>query len=440
MRARCGASRSIQNNDAETREDTPMMTKEENDRLCRIGPGTPMGALFRRFWMPICTADRLPEPGCAPRAERLLGENFVVFRGKDGKVGVLDELCIHRGASLALGRVEDCGVRCLYHGWKFGTDGSVLDIMNIPTDKRPPKLKAPAYPVIEAGGIIWTYLGPKEKQPAFQRFAALDFPENHRVLLRVDTNTNWVQMTEGGLDSSHVGILHTNAARPSWAGKSDEKVGAMDDTGPKLEIENTEFGYHYAAFRNGPSGPNVRIVPFIMPSGRIIPGGALQGKNNSTLVLEVPIDDEHTATYSIRYGTEPIDFEDRLKETGYDDPQLYDPKTQRFLFTRANFDWQRRDLMDENWSGFRGIAVEDAVISTSTGPIYDRTKEHLISSDIAVIRFRKRLLDSVEAIENGGDPVGAGVDYNEIAAVDQPVPAKDHWRTLAPTHKVNVAA
>lgn len=158
------------------------------------------------------------------------------------------------------------------------------------------------------------------------------------------------------------------------------------------------------------------------------------------MVLEIPIDDEHTATYSIRYGTEPISFESRLKETGYDDPQLYDPKTQQFLFTRANFDWQRRDLMDENWSGFRGIAVEDAVISTSMGPIYDRTKEHLISSDIAVIRFRKRVLDSADAIERGGDPVGANVDYSIIAAVDQPVPAKEHWRTLASTHKVNVAA
>ena len=178
-----------------------------------------------------------------------------------------------------------------------------------------------------------------------------------------------------------------------------------------------------------------------MPSGRIIPGGALQGKNNSTLVLEIPIDDENTATYSIRYGTEPITFESRLKETGYDDPQLYDPKTQRFLFTRANFDWQRRDLMDENWSGFRGIAVEDAVISTSMGPIYDRTKEHLISSDLAVIRFRKQLLGlPVDAMEGGGDPIGVDADYSVIAAIDQPVPANAHWRTLAPTHKVNVAA
>jgi phthalate 4,5-dioxygenase oxygenase subunit len=420
-----------------------MMTREENDRLCRIGPGTPMGALFRRFWIPICTSDRLPHPGCAPLAERLLGENFVVFRGGDGKVGVLDELCIHRNASLALGRVEDCGIRCIYHGWKFGTDGTVLDIMNNPSDRRPPKLKAPAYPAIEAGGMVWAYLGPKEKQPLFERFAFMELPENHQVLMRVDTNTNWVQMTEGGLDSSHVGILHTNAARPGWSGKSEKKVGAMDDTGPILEIEDTEFGYHYAAFRKSPNGGpnNVRIVPFIMPSGRIIPGGELQGRNNSTIVFEIPIDDENTATYSVRCGSEPISRESRLRETGFDDPELYSPSTGRFLFTRADYHRQRRDKMeDQNWSGFRGIAVEDAVIATSMGPISDRTKEHLIASDLAVVRFRKRLLDSVHRMERGEDPVGVGANLGLISSIDAPVPASGHWRTLIPTHNVDAAA
>jgi phthalate 4,5-dioxygenase len=419
-----------------------MMSREENDRLCRIGPGTPMGALFRRFWLPICTSDRLPEPGCAPTAQRLLGEDFVVFRGRDGKVGVLDELCIHRNASLALGRVEDCGIRCLYHGWKFGTDGEVLDIMNNPANRKPPKLKAPAYPVVEAGGMVWTYLGPKEKQPPFHRFTFMDLPENQRVLLRVDTNTNWVQMTEGGLDSSHVSVLHTNAARPGWNGKSDAKVGAMDDTAPALEIEDTEFGYHYAAFRKGPNGGpgNVRIVPFIMPSGRIIPGGELQGKNNATIVFEIPVDDEHTATYSVRYGSQPIAREIRLAETGFDDPELYCERTQRFLFTREDFHRQRRSAMDNNWSGFRGIAVEDAIISTSMGPISDRTKEHLIASDLAVVRFRKRLLDSVARMERGEEPVGVTADLGLISAIDAPVPQSGHWRTLIPSHRTDVAA
>ena len=414
-----------------------MMTREENDRLCRIGPGTPMGALFRRYWMPLTLSEKLPEPGCAPRHEKLLGHDLVVFRSQQGKVGALDELCMHRGASLVLGRVEDCGIRCLYHGWKFGTDGEILDIMNMPMGKRPARLKAQAYPVIEAGGIIWVYLGPPDKQPPFPHYQYLDLPETHRVVMRVDAHYNWVQATEGGLDSSHVGILHTNAARPGWLGTSDAKVGAMDDTGPILELEETEFGYHYAAFRRTGEGQpeNCRIVPFIMPSGRIIPGGALQGASNYTLVLEVPIDDEHTATYSVRYGTQPITKESRWRETGWDDPEFYSAEDNRARFERGDYR-QRRDQMATNFSGYRGIAVEDAAIATSQHPIYDRSLEHLIYSDLAVVRFRRRLLDSVDRMERGEDPVGVHADIGLVTAIDAPRPDGAHWRTLIPGHRV----
>jgi phthalate 4,5-dioxygenase oxygenase subunit len=415
-----------------------MMTREENDRLCRIGPGTPMGALFRRFWMPIALAEKLPEPGGAPRHERLLGQDFVVFRSQQGKVGVLDELCMHRGASLVLGRVEDCGIRCLYHGWKFGTDGEILDIMNMPPGKRPPKLKANAYPVVEAGGIIWTYLGPADKQPPFPHWQYLDVPDNHRVVMRVDSHYNWVQATEGGLDSSHVSILHTNGARPGWLGQSTDQVGAFDDTGPQLELEETEFGYHYAAFRR-PARPgepeNCRIVPFVMPSGRIIPGGALQGASNATLVLEIPLDDEHTATYSVRYSSKPVDPGERLRETGFDDPEIYSFEDNKLKMSRGDYK-QNRAIMTTNFSGLRGIATEDAAIATSQGPIYDRSTEHLIASDMAVVRFRRRLLDSVDDMERGGDPVGVQADHRLIEAIDAPRPAGAHWRTLIPSHRV----
>ena len=415
-----------------------MISQQENDRLCRVGPATPMGAVFRRFWLPICTADRLPVPGGAPLVQRLLGEDFVVFRNGDGKVGVLDELCPHRGASLSLGRVEDCGIRCIYHGWKFANDGAVLEIMNNPAGKRLPNLKAPAYPAIEAGGMVWAYLGPLEHQPAAPHFAYMDLPESNRVLLRVDGNYNWLQSLEGGLDSSHVGILHSNAARPGWVGQSDEKVGSLDDTGPVLEVEDTEFGYHYAAFRQGAPGRpgNVRIVPFIMPSGRIIPGGALQGAENHTLVLEVPIDDEHTATYTVRYGSAPLSREGRLRETGFDDPTAYTLSEQRLLLDRTNYNRQQRDIMDRSWSGLNGIAFEDAVIATSMGPIQDRTREHLIASDVAVARLRRRLLDSMARVDRGEPPIGAGIDVHVISSIDSEVPAAGHWRTLLPTHRV----
>ncbi len=184
-----------------------------------------MGAVLRRFWLPICTADRVPTPGGAPRFERLLGENFVVFRNGNGEVGVLDELCPHRGASLTLGRVEDDGLRCLYHGWKLGNDGELLEVMNLPAAKRPPNVCAPAFPVVEAGGIVWTYLGPKEHQPPAPH-APLYGPARapSHALLRVDGNTPaTVQSLEGETDSSHVGILHSNAARPGWNAPSAAK-------------------------------------------------------------------------------------------------------------------------------------------------------------------------------------------------------------------------
>src|ERR1700691_2309415 len=144
-----------------------MLSREANERLCRVGPRTPMGNMLRRFWTPICTSAQLPRRDCDPLVARLMGQTFVVFRDTLGRVGVLDELCMHRGASLALGRVEDCGIRCIYHGWKFSVDGTVLDIMNSPDERLKQRLKATAYAVREAGGIVWTYIGPREAEPPF---------------------------------------------------------------------------------------------------------------------------------------------------------------------------------------------------------------------------------------------------------------------------------
>jgi phthalate 4,5-dioxygenase oxygenase subunit len=176
-----------------------------------------------------------------------------------------------------------------------------------------------------------------------------------------------------------------------------------------------------------------------MPSGRIIPGGALLGFN-STLLLEVPVDDEHTATYSVRYADRPMSRADRLRETGLDDAGIYSQETQEFLFSRSQFHKQRRELMDSNWSGFRGISTEDAVIAVSMGPLYDRSKENLISSDLAIVRMRRRLLDSVDRLERGLEPVGFDADTVAIEAVDGTPPDGAHWRTLVPSHKIEEPA
>ncbi len=193
-----------------------MLTREENETLCRVGPGTKMGRVMRRYWHPIAVSEQLPGPDSDPLRISLLGERFVAFRDSSGRVGVLNELCMHRGASLALARVEDNGMRCLYHGWKFGVDGTIQETPNHPDSRFRERLKAPCYPVREEGGIVWTYIGEKKKAPPFRRFSFMDAAPSNRTVIRVNVECNYLQLWEGGADSSHVGVLHSNVARPGW--------------------------------------------------------------------------------------------------------------------------------------------------------------------------------------------------------------------------------
>src|ERR1700748_911504 len=147
-----------------------MLTHEDNEYLCRVGKGTPMGTMLRRFWTPVCLAEDIPGPGGDPLPARVLGDDLVVFRTGAGDVGVINERCTHRGASLRIGRVEDCGIRCLYHGWKFGADGTIQETPNHCDDRLKSRLKAPAFPTREDGGLVWAYVGPKEHEPPFQRY------------------------------------------------------------------------------------------------------------------------------------------------------------------------------------------------------------------------------------------------------------------------------
>lgn len=399
-----------------------------------------MGEMMRRYWHPIATSAQLPHPDCDPLRSRLLGEDFVVFRDTHGKVGVLNELCTHRGASMALGRVEEGGIRCIYHGWKFAVDGTIMDMSNNADSTYIEKLKAPAYPVVERSGLIWTYIGHKEKQPPFRNLALDEVPEANRILFRVNTNANYLQMWEGGTDSSHVGILHSNLTRPGWLAAGDNVTtpelndmvsDAWDDMSPKLDIENTAFGFHYASIRKvgGPNPrDNVRLVPLFLPHGRVI-----QFPDFFTTVFDVPIDDEHTASYLIdASATRQLDLQERLKRSGMTQERFYSNNT--FV---ANWDsgyWQDRDAMKNklNWSGFKGITQEDAVISTSMGPIYDRTQEHLVAADAAIVRLRKRLLDCLKKMEKGEEPIGLNLeDMTNVIGFDIDLSDGTQWREHA---------
>src|SRR4029450_3309164 len=229
-----------------------MLTRDENELVTRVGPGTPLGETLRRYWIPACTSEQIADRDSRPVRVRLLGENLIAFRDTDGKIGVLEELCMHRGASLALGRVEDCGIRCLYHGWKFAVDGTILEEPNHPDPGFGARQKAKAYPVHEAGGIVWTYMGPKEKEPPFTRYRFMDAAEANRTVVRINVHANYLQLWEGVADSSHVGILHSDMARPGWVDKKFQSAADVmtpgtlvsDDMSPRLENERTGSRFH----------------------------------------------------------------------------------------------------------------------------------------------------------------------------------------------------
>ncbi len=417
-----------------------MLNTKDNETLCRVGPGTPMGAMMRRYWHPVCTSEQLPQPDCPPLRVTLLGENLVVFRDTAGRVGVFDELCMHRGASLALGRVEEGGIRCLYHGWKFSVGGEVLETPNQRDPKYKARMKAPAYPVREEGGVVWTYLGPKDLEPPFSRYAFMDAKAEHRVVLRVNVACNYLQLVEGGEDSSHVGVLHTNMARPGWKDNTFEQntdevnpaALTTNDLEPTLKIEDTAFGFHYVALREcgKPGVKNARVVPFIVPYGRVIPAPAFQ-----FTVLEVPDDDAHTSTYIIVHGKAPVTTEKIVELLGLDDTRYYDRKSCAFTASWADAFGQSREKMKANWTGLRGVEVEDAAIALSQGPLYDRSHEHLVPADQAVVRVRRVLLDSVRKTQAGLPPIGLGLDLTGVAACDKDIAVDEPWEELIPSHR-----
>lgn len=420
-----------------------MVTRAENELLIHVGPGTDMGEFMRRYWHPVATSAQLPEPDSRPLRTKLLGERYVLFRDSSGKVGMLDELCMHRGASLAIGRVEEGGITCLYHGWKFAVDGTILETPNNPDCKYKERMKARAYDVVERSGLIWAYVGAREHKPPFRRFAADAVPDENRLVLRINLKVNYLQLWEGGVDSSHVSVLHTNQARTSWAAGrgvgvdlDPTKWSPMDDPSPEFAVEDTPFGYHYSATRRLPPARadealrHVRITPAIFPTGRII-----NGPHSDFLVWETPLDDETTATFIVIYSSKPVDKAWALATLGLDDPRVWTEADPDYKASWENGFFQDRDAMHANWTGFRGVEQEDAAIGLSYGPIFDRTRENLVAADLAVVRLRRRLLQAVKLMKEGQPALGADIaDLSAVTAPDVDVPLGTDWRTLAPFH------
>lgn len=422
-----------------------MLTLEENELLCRVGPSAPMGRMLRRYWLPALLPEEL-EAGGAPKRLRLLGEDLVAFRNTEGRVGVLDHACPHRGASLVLGRNEECGLTCLYHGWRVGVDGTILDAPTMPPGSPfTSRVRHLAYPVVEAGGFVWVFMGAGEL-PALPRFPFVDLPSSHRVIMKVREEANWVQALEGVLDSAHTNFLHADYVKPSTDTTStDYKDGSISgrasaDGRPRLEIEDTPYGFRYAAIRRPVAFPDknhyVRTTLFIAP----FYGMNAQPPGWGQVQVFVPMDDTHTMFYNVRYSSEDIGpIADGLRENmmarfgarvGVDvDVEYRKHADSSNLWLQDRAAMQRGDSL----TGLAGVATQDMACQESMGPIVDRTKEHLGPTDLAIIRMRRTMLESLrDFVERGIEPVGlrGGFDYADLRADEGLVPIGAPWQQV----------
>jgi phenylpropionate dioxygenase-like ring-hydroxylating dioxygenase large terminal subunit len=410
-----------------------MLSREDNARLTRVERGTPMGTALRRYWIPALLARELPEPDGAPVRVRLLGEDLVAFRDTRGQVGLLDEFCPHRRASLFFGRNEECGLRCVYHGWKFDTSGRCLDMMNEPDELQfKDKVFVASYPTVELGGLVWAYLGPSERRPAPPDFAWTRRPATHLQMSKVIQESNWLQGLEGGIDTSHAPILHrlltTSTSRPGF--KPDNPF--VRGKAPKVEVEITDYGYRYAGVRPlDEASVHVRTYHFILPFHQIRPSRSESGVPLVAGHIWVPIDDETTMVYNWEYSTTdaPLTDEDRLERRLGNGPLDVDQTTFRSRRNRANnYLLDRRVQKTESFTGIDGINVQDRAIQEGMGPIVDRSREHLGPADRAIIQARRLLLEVVRVVSESGTPRGIEPTYTAIAAAEAVLPRGADWR------------
>jgi phthalate 4,5-dioxygenase oxygenase subunit len=403
------------------RESLRNFTKDENEWLTKTGPGTPIGNLFRQYWIPVTPMADLEEPGGRQIRLKLLGEDLVLFRTRDGKVGLIGAYCPHRLGPLFFGRVEDDGLRCPYHGWKFAPSGKCIEMPNIPADQQfLEEIHHPGYPCVERGGIIWTYMGPAKEQPLLPDLEFLrvaDEDRNYRLFFQ---DCNYLQVMEGGIDPTHVMWLHSpydltdeEIARQQPAQQQvANKLGAR--TPMDIEIADTAGGFTYGAKRPAGGGESLwRINQFIMPFYTMPPGG-----DQKQARAYIHVDDESCVKWQIKWYPSK-NIKNSTKETLRSPftEEAYDAPSNSMPFGHIRMKARKSNDYLINWEthkvrrfGIAGVNLQDVCVTENEGPapILDRTKEHLCSGDLSIIKARRMLLDAARALrENGTIPAGA---------------------------------
>ena len=393
-----------------------MLSKEDNELLTRTGQGTPMGKLFRRFWLPALLPSELPAPDCDPIRVRILGEDLIAFRDTNNNVGFLANNCPHRGASLFFGRNEESGLRCVYHGWKFDVSGTCVDMPNEPTLKRGApaesdfrtKVTARAYPAAEYAGLVWIYMGPAERKPPLPLYQWCTRPDADKT-----TGTKWMQESnyaqalEGNIDSSHVGFLHKTFDHPAF-----RSGGPLESTQQVTATRETDFGFVYGARRDTPDGQFYwRVTTYAMPTFTQIASQSRAGNG----IFVIPRDDE-THWWITVNPPRPPDEPDRVQDpsmigllngTAIADPATLGliPGTWRRVRNKDNDYMLDRNMQrTHNYTGLPGNRAQDQAVTESMGTIMDRTTEHLGAADTAVIVMRRVLMRLARRLQDGLEP------------------------------------
>jgi phthalate 4,5-dioxygenase len=394
-----------------------MLTGEQNELVTRTGSGTPMGAMLRRYWIPFLLSDELPEPECPPVRVKLLSERLLAFRDSEGRLGLIDEFCAHRGISLWFGRNEQSGIRCPYHGWKYDVTGQCVEVPSEPVESGfCKKIKLKSYTCVERGGIVWAYMGPPAKQPSVPAFEWANLPTSHCYITKRWQECNYLQAMEGGVDSSHVSFLHSSDLHTDPLHKNTKGAHYQRDQRPKFEVIESAGGLHIGARRNAEAGHYYwRITQWIMPWYTMVPP---YGDNALNAHAWVPTDDENCLTWTFTYHpTRPLsEMElDTMRKGGGIHVELI-PGTFRPIINKDN-DYmidRAAQKSGRTYSGVSGIAMQDASVQESMGPIQDRTKENLVSTDNAIIMARHRLRQSALALQKGVAPPGLSTECHRV--------------------------
>jgi len=422
-----------------------MLPKDDNEILCRVGPGTPMGNLLRQYWFPAMPSYELPSPDCPPIRVRLLGEDLVAFKDTSGRIGLVANSCPHRGASMFFGRNEEEGLRCVYHGWKFDIDGTCVDMPSEPAESNfKSKVRIKAYHARDINHMIWVYMGPRETPPPLPEYEILGLPAdqvNEPSIMMEEAN--WFQNLEGDIDSSHIDYLHGRLHKDIDA--RGQRGFYSIDRAPQLEVIPTEYGAYYSAKRKWDDEGNYwhRISQYIFPFHTMI---AASNPDTVSLRSFIPLDDHYCMLISQQgYLKRSVTDEERARSRdsfslagGYT-PRSSDPRTRYFTVANKSNDYLR-DYELEKSVQFCGILfagnLQDRAMTElmcnedGIEPIYDRSKEHLGTTDRMVIAVRRILIAAAKKMRDDG-VLPANVDnvaLDRVRSVSAILPDNADWQ------------